>query len=105
MNNLSSLRRPDPADRDVAEAAPAAPATRSWLRRLVAEPLVHFVVAGLLLFIAGRIYETRADVYRIAVTPRHVAQLAHDYALQFGAQPDAATLEALVQADLKDEVL
>lgn len=105
MNSLSSLRRPD------AHQAPAAPARDAgragWarLRKLATEPLVHFVVAGLLLFIAGRIYETQTDVYRIVVTPRHVAQLAHDYALQFGAQPDPPTLEALVQADLRDEVL
>jgi hypothetical protein len=75
------------------------------LRRLAAEPLVHFVAAGLLLFVAARIYETRTDTYRIDVTQRHVAQLAHGYALQFGAPPDAATLEALVQADIKDEIL
>jgi hypothetical protein len=101
MNALARSRRPEA---DEPEAAPPV-ARRGWFRRLAAEPLVHFVVAGLLLFIAGRIYETRADVYRIVVTPRHVAQLAHDYALQFGAPPDAATLEALVKADLKDEIL
>ena len=66
--------------------------------QLAAEPLVHFVVAGLLLFIAGRIYQTRTDVYRIVVTPRHVAQLAHNYALQFGAQPAGPTLEALARS-------
>jgi peptidyl-prolyl cis-trans isomerase C len=69
------------------------------------EPLFHFVILGLLLFLAGRAYQTRTDVYRIEVTPAHVAQLARSYALQFGTPPDAATLEQLIQDDLRDEML
>src|SRR5580700_10306064 len=73
--------------------------------RLFSEPLAHFVVAGLVLFIAGRAYESATSTYRIVVTPRHVAQLANDYALQFGGQPDPKTLDALVQRDVHDEML
>lgn len=74
-------------------------------RRVVKEPLFHFVALGLALFLAGRAYQTRTDVYRIEVTPAHVAQLSRSYALQFGAPPDKATLEQIVKADLRDEML
>ncbi len=73
--------------------------------RVLSEPLVHFVIAGAILFVAGRIYESETSVYRIVLTPRHIAQLGNDYSLQFGAQPDAQTLKALVRRDLHDEIL
>jgi hypothetical protein len=72
---------------------------------LLREPLVHFLIAGALLFAAGRIYESATSLYRIVLTPRHVAQLANDYALQFGTQPDRRTLNALIRRDLHDEIL
>jgi peptidyl-prolyl cis-trans isomerase C len=78
---------------------------RSRLLRVLKEPLFHFVVLGLALFLAGRAYQTHTDVYRIEVTPAHVAQLSRSYALQFGEPPDKATLEQLIQADIRDEML
>ena len=75
------------------------------MQRLLREPLFHFVVLGFALFLAGRAYQTRTDVYRIEVTPAHVAQLSRSYALQFGAPPDKVTLEQLIQDDVRDEML
>ncbi len=72
---------------------------------LLNEPLVHFVVAGALLFAAGHIYESQTSIYRIVLTSKHIAQLGNDYALQFGAQPDSQTLDALIRRDLHDEML
>mgnify|MGYP001555650397 CR=1 FL=1 len=85
---------------------------RSWiaragrlLLRVLKEPLFHFALAGSALFIAGRFYQEQTSVYRIVETPAHTAQIANEYALQFGSQPDAPTLKALVQRDLHDEIL
>jgi hypothetical protein len=75
------------------------------VRRVAAEPLTHFVLIGLVLFIAGRIYQAEADTYRIVVTQGRVQQLANAYALQFGAPPDPRTLEQLVERDVRDEML
>ena len=75
------------------------------LRRLLAEPLMHFLIAGLILFVAGRVYQAQTDLHRIVITPAHINQLANDYALQFGERPDAQTLDALVRRDIHDEVL
>jgi hypothetical protein len=76
-----------------------------WLLHVLKEPLFHFVVLGFLLFLAGQAYQARTDVYRIEVTPAHVAQLSHGYALQFGSPPDPATLEQLIRDDVHDEIL
>lgn len=74
-------------------------------RRVISEPLFHFLIAGVLLFVAGRYYENQTSIYRIVVTPQHAAQLANTYMLQFGSPPDAQTLDALVRRDTHDEIL
>lgn len=77
----------------------------SWLRRLLREPLVHFMLAGLVLFIAGEVRHARSDASRIVVTPEREAHLATRYELQFGARPDAETLAQLVERDIEEEIL
>jgi peptidyl-prolyl cis-trans isomerase C len=77
----------------------------TWLRRLLSEPLTHFVVLGAILFVCGRLYQQHVNTYRIDVTPAHVAELARKYQLQFGALPDPQTLEVLIHDDVNDEVL
>jgi len=96
-----------PTDLEAAASASAhrLQAMRAMLSRILAEPLAHFVVAGLVLFLAGRAYQSQTDVHRIVITPAHVAQLANDYALQFGSRPDGPTLNALLQRDIHDEIL
>ncbi len=73
--------------------------------RLLHEPLVHFLLAGAVLFAAGTYYQSETSAYRIVLTQQHVAQLGNDYALQFGTQPDPHTLDLLVRRDIHDEIL
>lgn len=103
MSALDGLR--DLRVRAAASRTQARPRALRWLRRLAAEPLAHFVAAGLVLFTVGEIYHRQTSFYRIELTPRHVQQLAHDYALQYGAAPDPQTLRGLVRQDLHDEML
>ena len=72
-----------------------------WMR----EPLLHFLVIGALLSCATAAWQWHTDERRIVLTPEHIAQLANTYALQFGRQPDARTMEALIARDIHDEVL
>lgn len=92
--------------------APEPPRRKFWrrtlppgARRVLREPLFHFVVIGLVIFAAGLGYRRETSLYRIEVTPARTAEVAHAYALQFGAQPDARTLQGLLQRDLQDEML
>lgn len=78
---------------------------RAGWRRLLSEPLTHFVILGAILFALGQLYAARTNVYRIEVTPAHTAQLSHKYELQFGRRPDPATLDRLVRDDIHDEIL
>ena len=77
----------------------------SLFRTLLREPLVHFVLAGFVLFMAGEAHRSRVDAHRIVVTPQREAHLADRYELQFGEQPDAQTLARLVESDVEEEML
>jgi peptidyl-prolyl cis-trans isomerase C len=72
---------------------------------MLREPLLHFALAGLVIFLIGRIYQEQTDPHRIMLTPQRTARLARQYALQYGVQPDAATLQKLVAGDVHDEIL
>lgn len=74
-------------------------------RKIVREPLVHFIVAGLALFVGGEALRGRSDNHRIVVTAERKAQLVKRYVLQFGTRPDTATLNELVKSDIHDEML
>jgi hypothetical protein len=72
---------------------------------LTREPLLHFLVAGLALYTAGRVYERRHDIHRIEVTAARAAQLAEAYRKQYGEAPGAAMRESLIQTDIDNEIL
>jgi hypothetical protein len=78
--------------------------TGLW-RKILREPLVHFVAAGCVLFVMGVALRGPSDTHRIVVTAQRKVQLAKRYQLQFGAEPDSATLNELVDSDIHDEML
>lgn len=78
---------------------------QALLRRVLREPVVHFIVVGFVLFFAGEIHRRQVDINRIVVTPQREAHLATRYELQFGAPPDRQTLTQLVERDIEEEIL
>jgi peptidyl-prolyl cis-trans isomerase C len=76
-----------------------------WSNRIIREPLTHFVLLGLMLFIVGDAYRRATDVYRIDITPDRVAALELSYQQQFGAPPTPAAREALIGRYIDEEVL
>jgi hypothetical protein len=74
---------------------------RQWLR----EPLLHFIAAGFVLFVASEMRPPSEEVSRIVITPQREARLANRFAMQFGAPPDPATLAQLVERDVEEEML
>jgi hypothetical protein len=83
----------------------------AWIRvwravvRWRREPLLHFMIAGALVFGLAQAWRSAHDVHRIVVTPERTAELAEKYRLQFGANPTAAQLERLVDDYVREEAL
>jgi hypothetical protein len=77
----------------------------SPIRRMLSEPLLHFVVVAIVVVVAARAYERRHDEFRIVMTDDRVTQLAASYQQQFGVEAGPELRGRLVQSDFEDEVL
>ena len=78
-----------------------------WRTRLAREPLVHFLLLGLLLFMAFDVLggERGALSRKIVVDDAIVADLAKRYAGVWQRPPSRAELDGLIADYVKDEVL
>ncbi|MGB8014189.1 MAG: peptidylprolyl isomerase [Terriglobales bacterium] len=91
------------------DEAPVAERSRSaMLRRLVREPLLHFLVAGMVLFGSAMVFE-RSDAVtnasRIQVSAPQIQQLREVWTRQWGRSPDSREMENLINDYVRDEVL
>jgi hypothetical protein len=78
---------------------------RGLVGRILREPLLHFLVVGLILFLAAQAWRDAHDQRRIVVTPARVAELSEKWRLQFGAAPTPAELEGAVREYVREEAL
>lgn len=72
-----------------------------WLR----QPLLHFVLLGLLLFFGSQYLEQRARQPIEALEPDTVQQLHDDWVRQTGRLPSRQQLQALKQQELENRML
>jgi peptidyl-prolyl cis-trans isomerase C len=79
------------------------------LRRLSREPLLHFLLIGLVLFIVyDRLHpgpENKSESNRIVLTPEDFAQLGVTWLAQGRAPPTPAQMQSLVELKVREEVL
>jgi peptidyl-prolyl cis-trans isomerase C len=82
---------------------PARSVLRHWLR----EPLVHFLLMGLLLFVVygARNHSSQLGSNRIELTLDDVRQLQMGFAAQWQRQPTPEELSGLVESRVRDEIL
>jgi peptidyl-prolyl cis-trans isomerase C len=82
---------------------------RTALRRLLREPLVHFLLAGTVLFGLATLFErfTNADANaaRIQVSAPEIQRLREVWIRQWGRSPDSKQMETLINDYVRDEVL
>ncbi len=77
------------------------------LRKVLREPLLHFVVLGALVFLSFRFVTSDGDARddRIVVTPGKVEQLVIGFSRTWQRPPDQRELAGLVEDYIRDEVL
>jgi hypothetical protein len=82
------------------------PVTPGRVRRLLAEPLLHFFILGAALFglfgLLGRPFGDRRQ--RIVVTPGQIEHLANTFARTWQRPPASLELDALIDDHIRDEV-
>jgi PPIC-type PPIASE domain len=76
------------------------------LRRFLAEPLLHFLLLGIGLFVVYQLAAPASSVDRkIVVSDSTVSMLAQRYASVWMRQPTLPELQALVDTHVRDEIL
>ena len=92
---------------DAIEAMRPVQGLSARLRRwLVTEPLLHFIALGALIFgVYGAYAPTDAANRRIEVSAQDLARLRQISIKQWAREPDARTMQDLVQSYVREEVL
>lgn len=75
------------------------------LRRLLREPLTHFIALGLLIFATAHYLEQRSQRYVIDLGPAEMRRLAAAYTQQYGIAPSPTEMKALRDDYVRQEVL
>ena len=97
--------RSAPTLRVVPDIAPPAPGVRRpALRRILREPLLHFLIAGLAIFAVSRSLDLRNTRYAIDFGPAEVARLADSYEAQYGSPPTPDQLHTLIDNAVREEI-
>lgn len=75
------------------------------MRTFLKEPLLHFLVLGVLVFAVARAVNGDAGRYRIDAGPEQRARIARTYEQQYGVAPTQAQLRYLVDQYVRSEIL
>ncbi len=76
----------------------------AWLRRLLAEPLLHFAVIGAVIFVGATALKANSRP-TVHIGRQEIAQLAAYWEAQMQRHPTKAELDALVRERIDEEIL
>ncbi|PWT78404.1 MAG: hypothetical protein C5B59_01840 [Bacteroidetes bacterium] len=78
----------------------------SWWKRILREPLLHFLLLGILIFVIAGILERKRDKAdrEIIIDNGTAKRLATIYLTQMGAMPSQKTLKSLIDNYVEDEI-
>jgi peptidyl-prolyl cis-trans isomerase C len=74
-------------------------------KRLLREPLVHFLLLGAVIFALLRWHQGAQQRYDIRIDDGTERHLASAWQQQFGSAPDAATMQRLIDQRVRDEIM
>lgn len=77
---------------------------RARLAPLLREPLTHFLLFGILIFIVAHAIEARSKRYVIEVGAADITRIANSYTQQYGAPPEPAQVRTMVDNYIREEI-
>jgi len=80
--------------------------TQSFVRRMIRQPLVHFLAAGLVLFAVATFLEhrSRANSTAIHVSAAEIRRLEDVWSRQYGRNPRPAEIQNLIDDYVREEI-
>lgn len=80
------------------------PVRASWWKRLLREPLTHFVAIGLAIFVASHVVEQRQSRFNVTLSNEDVLRIANSYAQQYGSAPTPEQLRTMIDNAVREEI-
>jgi hypothetical protein len=77
---------------------------RTAVRAALREPLTHFLLFGIAIFIAAHAIEAHSRRYVIDVTRDDLARMGNSYVQQYGSEPSPAQLSTMVDNYIREEI-
>lgn len=74
------------------------------IRAVLREPLTHFLLFGVLIFLVTHAIETNSKRYTIDVTPADVTRIVNSFKQQYGSEPTATQLHRMVDNYVREEI-
>jgi peptidyl-prolyl cis-trans isomerase C len=74
------------------------------VRAVVREPLTHFLLFGLLIFLVAHAIEENSKRYTIEVTPADVTRIVTSFEQQYGSEPTPTQLRTMVDNYVREEI-
>jgi hypothetical protein len=92
-----------------AQSAPAGSRFKRLLadprvRAVVREPLTHFLLFGVLIFLVAHAIEANSKRYTIDVAPADVTRIVNSFEQQYGSEPTPAQLGTMVDNYVREEI-
>jgi peptidyl-prolyl cis-trans isomerase C len=76
-----------------------------YLRRILREPLLHFLIAGAIILWFAQSHSAAADRHRILVDADVMQRLAVNYQQQYGSPPSAEQVDFLLDRYVRQEIV
>lgn len=92
---------------NAAAQAPASAPARDWRtigRAVRREPLTHFLLFGILIFIVAHVIEARSKRYTIEVGEGDIARIVNSYQQQYGSPPSPDQVHTMVDNYIREEI-
>lgn len=77
---------------------------RPRMRTVLREPLTHFLLFGILIFLVAHAIEARSKRYTVDVTPADVTRIVNSFEQQYGSEPNPAQLRTMIDNYIREEI-
>ncbi|WEK46239.1 MAG: peptidyl-prolyl cis-trans isomerase [Candidatus Andeanibacterium colombiense] len=77
---------------------------RPRVRAILREPLTHFLLFGILIFLVAHGIEARSKRYTIDVGPADVTRIVNSFEQQYGSEPDPVQIRTMIDNYIREEI-
>jgi hypothetical protein len=77
---------------------------RPRVQAILREPLTHFLLFGILIFLVAHAIEARSQRYTIDVAPADITRIVNSFEQQYGSEPTPTQLRTMIDNYIREEI-